>query len=87
MNDWVPGLRYLMSYDRDNKTEDIEQKWDFRTRQWVNFNRYVYAYNPSGEIDEETVYKWDTGLKTWVIQNRFRYAPEMTGLTMDPKNQ
>ena len=73
--DWVPGVRYLMSYQRNDKTENIEQRWDYTTRRWINALRKTFTYDEeTGELSEETVYGWNRDDSEWSIRNRFLYT-------------
>lgn len=72
--EWILGLRYLASYHRDQKTEEIEQRRDYATRNWINFNRKVMLYDEQGEIKEETIFRWDDSIRQWMMETRFLFS-------------
>ena len=73
-NDWILGVRYLLSYARSMKTEDIEQRWDYSSKQWINALRKVFDYDEDGEIREEALYHWDKAYNQWELRQRFLYS-------------
>jgi hypothetical protein len=63
-----------MDYNREQKMQDIEQRWDFTTRRWINSIRNDFIYDEEGELVEETKYRWDRADNQWAIEARFLYT-------------
>ena len=74
MNQWVNGLRYLMDYKKDLLTSEIEQRWDYRSREWNNAIRNIFSYDQKGDVKEIVEERWDHDMDRWVTKNIFLYS-------------
>ncbi len=75
--DWILGVRYLMSYRRDDIVEDVEQKYDYTSMKWVNTIRKTFEYdNETGALAREARYKWDKSDGEWEVEKRFLYTAD-----------
>lgn len=73
-NEWINSIRYMMEYEKDKITEEIEQRYNYKTKEWVNANRSLYEYNEAGELKTESRQKWDSTQDDWKTVNKFMYS-------------
>ena len=74
LSEWINGLRYHFSYQKDNKTGQILQRWDYGTKKWYNAVRKKFKYDEEDELKEELTYNWNGTTDQWELQNRLLYS-------------
>jgi hypothetical protein len=74
MNQWINGIRYLMDYKKDMLKSEVEQRWDYRSREWNNAIRNIFSYDHKGDVKEMVEERWDRDMDRWVTKNIFLYS-------------
>jgi len=85
--EWINGLRYFFTYQKDNKTAQTLQRWDYSTNQWYNAIRKNFKYDEEDELKEELTYSWNDSTDQWVLKNRLLYSQKKPEIPAQQKGE
>lgn len=79
-----------MDYDNRKLTSEVEQRWDYRDREWNNAIRNIFSYDEQGEVRQMVQERWNRDSSKWETKNIFLHSnikdiqnPEANEKTVD----
>lgn len=75
---WVHESRAQATYAGDHLAEYVASEWDLATQAWKTTRRSTFAYDGSGNVQEDVFYVWSAG--AWLPNTRTTYAYDAAGL-------
>lgn len=77
-NDWVNNVRYTYTYNNNQKTNYMVEKFDGTV--WVKQINNIYTYTPTGKLEKAVRQTWDDPGYTW--KNLIKHTPEYNNLDL-----
>jgi hypothetical protein len=78
---WVNFMYYRYdAHDAEGRPLDwTYHRWGEPSNGWNRLTRYLYVFDSTGHVDEQTLMQWDTTAKAWVNQTQYDFVRDSCG--------
>ena len=74
LNDWINGLQFKRTYNKNQLMSEVKQRWDYSQKIWHNALRSNFNYDDKGELSKLVEEVWSPDSVAWQVKNQYLYS-------------